>query len=125
MLAIAFAVAGCADDRDERPAQWSYISATIIAPNCATAGCHSQLAATYGLQLDSRIGAYFELVGPHDAAGNPQGQNYVVPGDPDASKLMWLLTGTEVTTRMPPDNPLPDADIDLVRRWIAAGAKFN
>jgi hypothetical protein len=112
ILVVVVMTAGC-DAKDERPATWSYISATIITPNCATSGCHSRLAATYGLQLDTKEGAYQDLVGG----------GYVVPGDPTESKLMWLLTGTEVVTRMPPDNPLPDADIELVRRWIEDGAK--
>ena len=41
-------------------------------------------------------------------------------GDP-TSALIPLLEGDE-RTRMPPDAPLPQADTDLVRRWIEEGA---
>jgi hypothetical protein len=27
--------------------------------------------------------------------------------------------------RMPPDEPLPAADIELIRKWVAAGAPRN
>lgn len=114
-LGLAVGVAGCADDRDERPASWSYISVAIIVPNCGTVGCHSRHTATYGLQLDTREGAYSDLVGG----------NFVVPGRPDASKLVHLLRGDEVLTQMPPDNPLPAADLDLIERWILDGAQDN
>ncbi len=38
------------------------------------------------------------------------------------SPLLYLLNG-EGALRMPPDGPLPQADIDLIDRWIKAGAK--
>ena len=47
-------------------------------------------------------------------------RQYVIPGD-DSSTLLLLLDGNE-RTRMPPDAPLPAADIDLVRLWIEQGA---
>ena len=58
------------------------------------------------------------------APETPTGRNFVVPGDPDASKLVHMLRGDE-TERMPPDAPLPDADIELIERWIRAGARFD
>ena len=33
---------------DDRPASWTYVHAAVIAPNCATSNCHSDLAATAG-----------------------------------------------------------------------------
>ena len=100
---------------DDRPARWSYIYPAVIQPSCATAGCHSKLTRTAGLELESAAESYSVLVGP-DGTGN-----LVVPGQPDQSKLMFLLRGVE-TRRMPPDGPLPDADIRLVERWILDGA---
>ena len=32
----------------------------------------------------------------------------------------FVLAGVGVAQRMPPDAPIPDADIELVRRWPAA-----
>lgn len=109
LIAVCLAI-GCAADPSERPATWSYVHAAVIAPNCATASCHSERAATAGLVLDDADEAYAALVA----------RQFVVPGDP-ASTLMSLLEGEE-RQRMPPDAPLPAADIDLVRTWIAEGA---
>jgi Planctomycete cytochrome C len=86
------------------------LHAAVIAPNCATSSCHSSLAKTAGLTLDDPEDSYRQLLG----------RNFVVPGDP-ASTLLSLLTGDE-RRRMPPDAPLPEADIALVRLWIDAGA---
>ncbi|MBA3459198.1 MAG: hypothetical protein H0T46_04500 [Deltaproteobacteria bacterium] len=79
-------------------------------PNCATSSCHSALAETAGLRLDDPDLAYDQLLA----------RDFVVPGDP-SSTLMSLLAGDE-RRRMPPDAPLPAADIELVRLWIEAGA---
>src|SRR3954468_10411138 len=50
-LALFFSVlgvSGCGGLKDERPAKWSYISATIIQPQCATVNCHSAIAKRKG-----------------------------------------------------------------------------
>jgi hypothetical protein len=110
MLALLAGVVACAGDPTERPATWSYLHPAVIAPNCATSSCHSALVETAGLALGDREASYAQLVE----------LQFVVPGDP-ASALVPLLEGDE-RPRMPPDAPLPAADIDLVRAWIEAGA---
>jgi hypothetical protein len=35
------------------------------------------------------------------------------------------LMNAQGSIRMPPDNPLPEADIVLIENWIAAGAQDN
>jgi hypothetical protein len=121
--AVIALLAACGED--DRPAEWTYISATIIQPNCATSRCHSKGSAVFGLQLDSLEGGYAVLVGSPPSAGEvPSGRNFVVPGDPARSKLMHLLHGDE-TARMPPDAPLPAADIALIEKWILEGARFE
>lgn len=48
----------------------------------------------------------------------------IVPGKPDDSLLVHAITGTNGATKMPPKDPrLTDAEIDLIKRWIAQGAK--
>lgn len=100
----------CTGDPDERPATWAYIHAAIISPSCATSSCHNDRVETAGIALDDPDAAYEALLG----------RLYVTPGDP-GSALIQLLEGDEVQ-RMPPDAPLPQADIDLVRAWIEQGA---
>lgn len=50
------------------------------------------------------------------------GKRFVVPGDPDGSYLLAKLTGKNIKGDIMPvgDDPLPPAEIELVRTWIAA-----
>jgi hypothetical protein len=97
----------------------------IFATSCATASCHGAGAAG-GLTLTPGS-AYADLVDvpvTNDAA-RARGTLRVAPGDPDASFLLLKLTGAlapDEGDAMPRGDELPDAKIDLVRRWIAAGA---
>lgn len=112
LLLVLFAsiAAACTGDPAERPTSWSYVHAAIIAPGCATSSCHGAVAQAADVRLDDPDTAYDVLVA----------RRFVIPGDP-GSTLMLLLEGEE-RGRMPPDAPLPAADIDLVRAWIEAGA---
>lgn len=109
-LLFAGIACACTGSPSERPSTWSYVHAAIIAPNCATSSCHSERAATAGVVLDDPDTAYRSLID----------RQYVIPGD-HSSTLLLLLEGDE-RRRMPPDAPLPQADIDLVRTWIEEGA---
>ena len=114
-------------DPEEQPVTWSYVYETIVQPNCSTSNCHSALAATAGLQFHVKEGAYSYLTGRLcDNPGIPgeASHNFVVPYQPERSKLMYLLRGEE-TWRMPPDIALPDVEIELVERWILEGAECD
>ena len=110
LLAVLAGAVACAGDPLEQPATWSYLHTAVIAPSCATSSCHSALVETAGIALDDREHSYARLIE----------LQFVVPGDP-SSALIPLLEGDE-RSRMPPDAPLPQADIDLIRIWIEAGA---
>jgi hypothetical protein len=109
-LALLALAAACAGDPAERPATWAYLHPAIVAPSCATSSCHSARVETAGVALDEAAEAYDALLD----------RRFVVPGDP-SSALMALLDGDE-RRRMPPDAPLPAADVELIRIWIEAGA---
>ena len=52
----------------------------------------------------------------------------IVPGDHDASILWERITSTDDNVRMPPPSEgdaLPPAERDLLRRWIAQGARYE
>ncbi len=50
----------------------------------------------------------------------------IVAGKPEESYLLTLLTADDADLRMPKDAPrLADAEINLVRQWIAEGAKLD
>ena len=126
LLIVSLLAAGCAESA-ERPARWSYIHAAIIQPACTTAGCHSAVTAIAGLNLAERQGAYTLLTGR--ICGEPAGpldppRNFVTPFSAESSKLYHQLVGAD-TDQMPPDTALPDAEVELVARWIDEGARCD
>jgi hypothetical protein len=125
-LAAALAFFGCGED--DRPASFEYIHTAILAPNCATASCHTEAVSQAGIRLHTVDAAYTMLVGRPCGADELDEQaegNYVFPGHPARSRLMYLLYGEEVRRAMPPDRLLPDPDIELIERWILEGAPCN
>jgi len=63
------------------------------------------------------------------ATADRGGYAAIVPGNLEASELWYRLTTTRKGDAMPPQDskvqPLTDQDIDLVRRWIEQGAKYE
>jgi len=95
------------------------IQDTIFTPICTA--CHIGANAPRGLRLDA-ANSYALLV--NVASSEVPGTLRVSPGNPDASYIVQKLQGTNsVGARMPFGGPyLSQAQIDLVRGWIAAGA---
>ena len=60
-------------------------------------------------------------------AGGESGQPGLIPGKPDESRLLRAVTWDDPELQMPPkeNDRLTAADVDLLRRWIAAGAKWD
>jgi hypothetical protein len=110
LAALALACAGCGG-ADTRPATFSFIAPAIIEPSCATASCHSAVAQQAGVVLEPRATAYATL----------QGRFFVIPMHPEQSEMVALIQA-EGARRMPPDFPLPEADIELIVKWINDGA---
>jgi mono/diheme cytochrome c family protein len=87
--------------------------------------CHMPGGESGGLSLHPRS-AYANLVGVRSTQ-SPLLR--VSPGKPEESYLYLKLTGEHLRAggtgeRQPFDEaPLPDEDIDLVRRWIETGAR--
>ncbi len=54
------------------------------------------------------------------------GTDSIAAGKPDESELFNLISSTDEDTRMPKEgDPLAAAEIELVKRWIAEGAKYD
>ncbi|NBX29634.1 DUF1549 domain-containing protein, partial [bacterium] len=71
-----------------------------------------------GLRLDTFAGATADL-GGHAA---------IVPGKPEESELIARITSADPGLVMPPPEagqPLADKQVDLLKRWIAAGATYE
>lgn len=86
----------------------------ILSESCFT--CHGPDAGTAagGLRLDTFADAT---------------KRAITPGKPDESRLMMRVTSTIDAIRMPPTKSghkaLTTAQVDILRRWIAAGAKYD
>lgn len=97
----------------------------IFASSCAVSGCHVGASAPEGLDLSAST-AYANLVGV--ASAQVPALQRVRASAPDSSYIIDKLTGSARmkpgTLRMPMGrDPLTADQIDLIRRWIAAGAR--
>ena len=85
----------------------------IFASRCLA--CHGPKKQTSGLRLDEGAAA---LAGGDSGAA-------IVPGRAATSPLMERVSSTDPSLRMPPEGePLAAAEIDVLKRWIDAGAKW-
>lgn len=94
----------------------------IFSRSCALSGCHAGASAPLGLDLSAGQ-AYANTVGVPSV--EVPDLLRIAPGDPDASYLVKKVQGDPdiVGGRMPLGrDPLPQAQIDLLRDWIEAGA---
>lgn len=98
------------------------VQSTVLTPNCT--GCHVGANAPAGLRLDA-ANSYAMLF--NVASTQVPTLLRVAASDPQNSYLVQKLEGrAAVGGRMPLGrDPLPQASIDLVRSWIAAGAQMN
>lgn len=76
--------------------------------------CHSAGEQNGGLRLDSRSGV--ERGGDSGAA--------VRPGDPKASLLIEAIRYQNHDLQMPPQNRLPEFEVEILERWVRDGAPF-
>lgn len=124
-------LAGCGgdDDADTGPATdsgpraptFTNVYTTVIARNCS---CHITPAGAGGLVMSSQAVAFGNLVGTSAQAGGMCDGLRVAPGSPADSVIYRKVSGENLCgDRMPRGRGmLPSADVDLIERWIAAGA---
>jgi hypothetical protein len=139
--ALGLALAGVACSKtDDRPAVWTYVSAELFQPNCATASCHSRGRAVAGLDFSDPEGGYRSLTALEVWIPDPDGtiggdcktigaavycerdRPLVLAFNPAQSRVVNMLRARGAP-RMPPDRPLFEADIQLVEAWILDGAR--
>src|SRR5581483_1597686 len=82
---------------------------SLLQKKCLT--CHNDKTSSSGLSMASRSTVL---------AGGARGPA-VVPGRPQDSLMVAALRQSG-TLKMPPTGKLPDAEIELIEKWIAAGA---
>ena len=104
------------------------IQKQVFSPSCALSGCHDSQSQTAGLLLEEGA-SLANLVGvtPNNVAAAGAGWLRVAPGDPATSLLFHKVKGDladpSFGQRMPRDRArLNPFLVDLMKRWIAAGA---
>ena len=84
----------------------------ILARHCFKCHGPDDKQRQAGLRLDTREAAL----------------RVILPGKPDASGLIRRVCAPNVAAQMPPPNanlPLSEAQKDVLRRWVAAGARYE
>jgi hypothetical protein len=107
-----------AGDGGKLPVDYSRDIRPILAKNCFA--CH-------GPDPESRE-AELRLDVREDALRDRDGHAVIVPGDPDASELVFRIGEEDESVRMPPKKAgirLTPEQVDLVRRWVAEGAPYS
>jgi len=132
-LLLAMAAGACSDSSPTTPTPTppasptlAMIQAQIFDPSCTS--CHTDVGRTPSAGLNLRAGAAF--AGLVSVASPAQaGAVRVIPGNANNSYLVQKLEGAPGITglRMPRSGPpfLTDAQVQLVRAWITAGALNN
>jgi hypothetical protein len=95
----------------------------ILSVDCTP--CHTRMNPAANLSYADQASAYADLVGVSAECGT--GNVRVIAGDSMSSLLWRKVAGVDLCgSRMPNGRtPLPDAKIDEIRDWIAAGALNN
>ena len=87
----------------------------ILAKRCFA--CHGPDEAEGGLRFTSQEDAFAEV---------DSGEHAIVAGDVDASVLLARVTSQIEDEQMPPEGKrLSPEEVDLLKRWIQQGAKWQ
>jgi hypothetical protein len=104
--------------------EWAAVYRGVISRGCT---CHINGGQAGGLSFPNARAAIADVRAALVRAGNANcggaATNIVTVGDANASMLFQKVSGTACGTRMPRGGAaLAQADIDLIRDWIAGGA---
>jgi WD40 repeat protein len=112
---VATALLACASSVHAQSVSFRNDVAPILVKRCLT--CHGEQKFKGEFQLHT----FESLMKAGETDEAP-----VVAGQPDDSYLFQLVTEADADSRMPKvSDKLVDGEIDLIRRWIADGAKFD
>ncbi|NND96602.1 MAG: DUF1553 domain-containing protein [Pirellulaceae bacterium] len=91
---------------------------SLMSNNCLMCHGPDENERAVGLRLDTEEGSREDL----------GGYAAVVPGDPDSSALLERIASDDDDVRMPPPGKgrkLTAAEVEVFRRWIAQGGKYD
>lgn len=113
--AVSFVAAISAASNALAEVDYAATIAPLLTEHCYA--CHGPDAQEAGLRFDQRDAALAEL---------DSGAAAIVPGDPEASELLFRVSDEAGEARMPPEGPpLAQGEIEALREWIADGARFE
>ncbi|HUG18233.1 MAG TPA: PSD1 and planctomycete cytochrome C domain-containing protein, partial [Planctomycetaceae bacterium] len=118
LSSLILIVAGSVLAPAEQPVDFARDIRPILSDKCAICHGPDENQRQADLRLDTKVGALADL-GGHFA---------IVPGKPDESQLVQRITSDDPDERMPPADSkrtLSPEQIELLRRWIAEGAKWE
>jgi hypothetical protein len=113
------ALAACGTTDDDRPVTLQYITESILQPSCGAAECHSAFARQKGYAFDTVENARESFQFDTDLVISPH-ENDNLHSDGSLTLINNLTIAQTNASRMPYDAPLPNADIDLIERWLKA-----
>ena len=130
---LAMAAAACGSSSPAAPTSsgstaptLSLIQTQIFDPGCAT--CHTDVGRNPSAGLNLKAGSAFANLVNVPSSGLP-GAVRVIPGNANTSYIVQKLEGAVgiAGSRMPRNGPpfLTDAQVKMIRDWIAAGALNN
>lgn len=110
-IAALLFIAGCTDDKPDFNAEVR----PILNKSCIS--CHGGVKKAGG----------FSLLFEHEAiAVTKSGKPAIIPGDADGSEMIKRLTHHDEELRMPLEAPpLSEKEIDILKRWVNSGAKWE
>ncbi|MGM0558555.1 MAG: hypothetical protein ACQEVA_19375 [Myxococcota bacterium] len=123
---IAVALVGCTPpELTENRASFGQV-APIVAERCGINACHGDPANGNFKISGGQQGSVAEVRASLEGKETIEGESLVVPGSPAESELyLRLIADPESGELMPPGDPLPAQQIELIRRWIEEGAVYE
>ena len=126
VLPLGLALAGCpatlepADvDPDCTPQYeptFANVYANTLEPQCSPFGCHREPTPSGNMDLGTIDVAYAELL--------EEGEDRVLPGDPEHSEMVMRIFTRESEFKMPPGpTPMPEEEQCAVALWVLMGAE--
>ena len=116
-------LAACGTTTDDRPRTVEYITEAILAPTCGAAECHSSFAQNRNDVFDTVKAARRSLVDNGLIVFDSPSYD---PANPDNAQLIVWITQTDPNGlgigRMPYDAPMPNEDVNLLKKYIREGA---